>query len=231
MIVENKFGRVDFDWKDYKNICLSFSGGADSTLLLWMCLKLLQEKPNSTLHTFTGVTPAKGLWKQFTSGDTFDRMLNQFPGVKSQVRERRIMYNDTQKELGEAQVKLTQDGTFDLRMYGLTANPPHDVMVAHDLLNKREEIRDQDTMKEPWFNCVHEPPQGPMYQPFINVDKRWIAQAFKDLDIMHYYNNTISCERLRETPDMANNEEPCKHCWWCREKKMAFDMYDGEYEG
>ena len=21
--------------------------------------------------------------------------------------------------------------------------------------------------------------------------------------------------------------EPCKECWWCREKKWAFGMYDG----
>ena len=46
MIIENKYGKVEFDWKDYKRVMLSFSGGSDSTLLLWLSLNLLETKKN-----------------------------------------------------------------------------------------------------------------------------------------------------------------------------------------
>jgi hypothetical protein len=201
MIIENKYGKVEFDWKDYKRVMLSFSGGSDSTLLLWLSLKLLETKKDTILQIFTGVTPYKGKFKQFTS----------------------------QEELGNEQIRLAdKEGLFDLRMYALTANPPYKVMKEHNLLNKRVEERDIENKKDEWV--LHQRYHGPMYQPFINVDKRFIAQCYEDFNLWRFYNNTISCERLRDTPDMKFSEEPCGHCWWCREKMMAFGMLDGEYD-
>lgn len=227
MIIKNDFGIVDFDWKDYENICLSFSGGADSTLMLWLALNSLQHKPNTTLHTFTGVTPAKGKFKQFTSQEIFDDMVSHFPQHNDRIEDRIIMYNDTQEDLGDRQIEMHMEDKFDLRMYAVTANPPHDVMEKHNLLHRRIEKRDLEVPKNEWN---YRPEHRMMYQPFINVDKRWVSQAFKDFGLMRYYNNTISCERFRDTPDMQHNEEPCGHCWWCREKKMAFGMLDGQHE-
>lgn len=227
MKITNKYGTVEFDWKDYKRPMLSFSGGADSTLLLWLSLNLLETKPDDvSLHVFTGVTPFKGKFKQFTSQENFDMMREEFSHLKDRVPDRRIMYNMTQEELGDEQIRLAdQEGVYDLRMYALTANPPRAVMEQHDLIRDRVEERDIENKKNEWI--THQRFHGPMYQPFINVDKRFIAQCYEDFNLWRFFNNTISCERLRETPDMINNEEPCGRCWWCREKKMAFGVLDG----
>jgi hypothetical protein len=162
MIITNKYGTVEYDWKDYKNPILS--------------LNLLEIKPKDvTLQVFIGVTPAKGKFKQFTSQENFDKMLYEFPHLKPQMPDRIIINNYTQEYLDEKQCDMQDEGRFDLRIYALTANPPHDVMEKHNLLFKRMEDRD-----------------------------------------------------LRRSPDMRNSEEPCGHCWWYREKMMAFGMLDGQ---
>ena len=227
MIIENKYGKVEFDWKDYKRVMLSFSGGSDSTLLLWLSLNLLETKKDTILQVFTGVTPYKGKFKQFTSQENFDLMREEFSHLKDRVPDRMIMYNMTQEELGDEQTRLAdKENLFDLRMYALTANPPYKIMKEHNLLYKRVEERDIEHKKNEWN--FHKSLKAPIYQPFINVDKRFIAQCYEDFNLWRFYNNTISCERLRETPDMKFSEEPCGHCWWCREKMMAFGMLDGQ---
>ena len=224
MIIENKYGKVEFDWKDYKRVMLSFSGGSDSTLLLWLSLNLLETKKDTILQVFTGVTPYKGKFKQFTSQENFDLMREEFSNLKDRVPDRMIMYNMTQKELGDEQVRLLKKGSFDVYIYALTANPPYKIMEKHNLLHKRVVERDPDKIKDSWYENT----PIVQYEPFINVDKRFIAQCYEDFDLWKFYNNTISCERLRETPDMKFSEEPCGHCWWCREKMMAFGVLDGQ---
>jgi len=227
MIIENKYGKVEFDWKDYKKILISVSGGADSTLLLWLSLNLLETKKDTILQVFTGVTPHKGKFKQFTSQENFDMMREEFSHLKDRVPDRMIMYNDTQEELGDEQFRLLKEKMFELLIYGVTSNPPYNVMVNHNLLDERVEKRDVEYKKNEWVYDLNNQP-GVMYRPLINVDKRFIAQCYEDFDLWRFYNNTISCERLRETPDMKFSEEPCGHCWWCREKMMAFGMLDGQ---
>ena len=227
MQISNRYGNVEYDWKDYKKILFSFSGGADSTLLLWLSMNELRNKPDTILQVFTGVTPYKGMFKQFTSQENFDRIRSEFPDVADRVPDRIIMYNNTQDELGDEQLRLQRTGQYDLRIYALTQNPPYEVMLAHNLLDERVEDRDDHVEKHEWMLHKNLTPPVPMFQPFINIDKRFVAQCYEDFDLWRFYNNTISCERLRNTPDMVNNEEPCGHCWWCREKMMAFGMLDG----
>jgi hypothetical protein len=224
--ITNQYGTVNFDWKHYKKIMLSFSGGTDSALLLWLSLMELENKKDTTIQVFTGITPNKGKFKQLTSQEIFDFMRLKFFNVSDRVFDRIIMYNYTQDELRDEQIRLQDLGMFDLRIYALTSNPPYEIMEKYDLLRKRIEKRDIEKKKKMWV--IDDVTHGPMYQPFVNVDKRWIAQCYHDFDLMdHIYSLTISCERPRETPDMLNSEEPCRHCWWCREKKMAFGTYDG----
>jgi len=229
MIIENEFGVVDFDldFEKFKRIGVSFSGGADSTLLFWLLMSVVEkEMPDVEITPLTGVTPQKGKFKQFTSGATIDRLRDDFPNATRLRRPRRIIYNRTQDELAEWHEKLLDDGEFDVILYGLTRNPPIDVMKQHNLIEERIERRDFETGdKEIWKQLGGSSEN--IYEPFANIDKRWIGQCYRDFDLMLYYMNTISCERLRDTPDMTHSEEPCKHCWWCREKKMAFGMYDG----
>lgn len=225
MIIENSYGKVNYsiDFSKYKKIGLSFSGGCDSTLLFYLTLKMFRDlKPDAVIVPITGITLNKGLWKKDRSQKILDILLEEFSDVKSQVTERYIDYNWSQEEYGNFVKALADNKIIDIRLFALTANPPYEIMKNHDLLRKRETLRDGLGQ-----NFI-ETSSVPVYDVFRNVDKRWVAEEYYFNGLMPtIYPLTVSCERLRDTRDMLNNELPCKHCWWCREKKMAFGMYDG----
>jgi len=56
------------------------------------------------------------------------------------------------------------------------------------------------------------------YQPFINRDKRYVAELYKQHQLQELADLTISCESLTAP-------RPCKTCWWCKEKYWAFGFY------
>lgn len=232
MQISNKYGTVEFNWDDnYKNPMLGYSGGADSTLLLWLCLKVMEEKPEDvTLHLFTGIYPSKGDYHEDYAKENLAAMLEEFPALKDRV-EMFVFYADEPNDNLNKQLEFMAEGKYDIRIFGLTANPPHDVMERHNLLEDRELSRDIRKGKEPWIVKESEY-MVPKYNPFVDVDKRFVAQAYKDLGLMKYYNKTVSCEAFRDDlyrPEFIDSVLPCKECWWCREKFMAFGMYDGEW--
>lgn len=226
MIIVNEYGKVEFnlDFQKYKKIGMSFSGGCDSTLLFYFLLKNISEKNSECeIYPITGITTNKGRWKLLRSQQIMDDLVNRFPAIKNKVKDRIINYNTSQMEY-RLFTRSLYPKTIDIRLFALTKNPPYEVMEKHDLLRKREILRDEE---EPEIYRPYEI-TGSIYEPFRNVDKRWIAQCYHDYGLMKdIYPLTVSCERLRDTPQMFDNEEPCRHCWWCREKKMAFGTYDG----
>ena len=58
------------------------------------------------------------------------------------------------------------------------------------------------------------------------VNKKFIAQCYKDYNLMDkLYPLTASCIGYADTTNYFT--EPCKTCWWCKEKLWAFGSYDG----
>ena len=101
--------------------------------------------------------------------------------------------------------------------HGRTANPPIEEAEKHNLTFKREDQRDGN--KKFVFRET-------FYVPFNNVDKRFIAENYKICNLMdELFPITASCVGYAKATD--NFSKPCKECWWCREKKWAFGMYDG----
>tara|TARA_R100000541_G_scaffold49349_1_gene56510 strand:- start:98 stop:580 length:483 start_codon:yes stop_codon:yes gene_type:complete len=55
--------------------------------------------------------------------------------------------------------------------------------------------------------------------PFGAVDKKWIKLQYRYYGIVDLANMTVSC--------IADQKEPCRECWWCKERFWAFGNYDG----
>ena len=53
--------------------------------------------------------------------------------------------------------------------------------------------------------------------PFGDVDKRFIAHWYNELNLDRLLSMTSSC--------IADQPEPCEECWWCKEKYRAFGHY------
>lgn len=219
MIITNQYGSVclNIPFNRYKKIGISFSGGADSTLMLYYLLRHFRNaKPDAIIVPITGITVNKGMFKQFKSQEILDLFLNHYyPDIAPKVMERKIWHGYEQVDYGNWTRELQKDGVVDLMMYGLNRNPPADIRKIYDLDRDRELLRDEQAPM--W--------RGNTFEPFRNVDKRFMAQCYRDEKIWDIAEMTVSCERLREEHDL--DEKPCGMCWWCREKMMAFNMYDG----
>tara|TARA_Y100000114_G_scaffold19388_1_gene15491 strand:+ start:281 stop:997 length:717 start_codon:yes stop_codon:yes gene_type:complete len=235
MLIKNKYGEVDFwpinGFKQHKKVGLSLSGGCDSALLLfYMCKVITEEKRDITIIPFTGIdiTRPTNIWNV---EEIVMLMSEKFPKVNI---EKVITFKYTTRtstnercnkkiEHQKAERQMMEDGLFTIMFGGRTANPSHDEAKKHNLLENREAQRDR---QNPNIQLSEPKLTRRLYRPWIEVDKRWIAAEFHKNDLMDdLYPITASCiGRKHETNSFT---EPCKTCWWCREKVWAFGSYDG----
>jgi hypothetical protein len=98
----------------------------------------------------------------------------------------------------------------------MTKNPPKDIMIEggfEHLAEKRRTYGSEETAEE-WRS---------IYQPYINVDKKFVAGVYQDNDLMdELYPLTGSCVGTAGETDYFTRE--CRQCFWCHEKKWAFDL-------
>jgi 7-cyano-7-deazaguanine synthase in queuosine biosynthesis len=117
-----------------------------------------------------------------------------------------------------------------LRVDGMTANPPVNVRMAFaDRMKKYHPTRnfgpfEIDRVQGEIRRDVHDKPELKynVYQPFLNVNKRFVAGVFKENNLMDdLYPITRSCVGGSwQTKDFT---EWCWQCFWCYEKDWAFN--------
>ena len=117
-----------------------------------------------------------------------------------------------------------------LRLDGMTANPPIDVRMAFaDRMKKHHPTRnfgpfEVDRVQGEIRRDVHDKPELKynVYQPFVNVNKRFVAGVFKENNLMDdLYPITRSC--VGGGRQTNNFTEWCWQCFWCYEKDWAFN--------
>ncbi len=117
-----------------------------------------------------------------------------------------------------------------LRLDGMTANPPVDVRMGFaDRMKKHHPTKDfgpfeVDRVQGEIRRDVHDKPELKynVYQPFLNVNKRFVAGVFKENNLMDdLYPITRSCVGGKYQTN--NFTEWCWQCFWCYEKDWAFN--------
>ena len=99
----------------------------------------------------------------------------------------------------------------EYEIFGLTSNPPDDVMKERGFFD----------IAEPSRNEPHNRPYNKSY-PYINVDKKFIAEIYKTEGLMEtLYHITRSCVGMKGATDYGIKE--CGCCFWCYEKKWGFE--------
>ena len=108
-----------------------------------------------------------------------------------------------------------------LSIHGITSNPPLDIQKELGFDKVAEPRRNKTYDEETWKKS------GKMhYRPFVNVDKKFVADLYKQFDLMEdLFPLTMSCIGFSDTTNFFT--EPCKECYWCHEKMWAFGCYDG----
>lgn len=245
MIYSNKYGQItfwdipdihnDLDLQDMKKVAVTLSGGIDSAFVMFMlCEKITELNLNLSVLPFTGVDKLRPT-NEWNAREIALLFKEKYPNIKflehyvfkydhepnNTWMKRRAHINHERKLYAEEDIRLW--------CCGKSANPPKNEAVKYNLQCDREEERDTnigDNSKV--FTRVHRDGvyNRRIYRPLAFMHKRFIAEEYKKHNLMNdLFPLTASCIGYANTTN--NFSEPCKKCWWCKEKKWAFGMYDG----
>lgn len=189
-------------------IGLSFSGGADSSLLLY----ILMQHSTHTIHLYTFASKNKQWRTATTSTNVVKRCIEL---TKNNNVQHHITYIEEQRPeviYPKMESMLLRDNAY--RLYtGMTKLPPSQVYntFSHSL---EDWIIGKRTDEKTYDEYSHD---DKLYTPFINLNKKDIAEMYKTLGIVDtLFPVTNSCEG-----DMVNFNH-CGVCWWCQEREWAF---------
>lgn len=240
--------------KTWKNIGISLSGGADSSLLAYILCDLIEKnQADITVHVISNIRMWKlRPWQRYNSLDVYHYLKERFSSV-SFCRHENFIPPDLEwgstgptilDEYGEMKsgdrIEIRAHAEYIGHVYkldawycGLTRNPRS--MTMEDQLEDRsidlsgDDDVDLGKMIKRYytsFSC----------HPFRFLDKSWVLKTYIDLAILDLFQITRSCEgdkvqypevfgNLDYKTYMPNQYVPtCKQCFWCRERMWAQDM-------
>tara|TARA_B100000131_G_C18100845_1_gene605953 strand:- start:96 stop:830 length:735 start_codon:yes stop_codon:yes gene_type:complete len=220
--------------KGFNKIMLNLSGGTDSAMLLWQLLKLLKSN-NVVLDEIIALTGVD-LYRptsEWNAREIFLEIKEQFPeqNMKHEIfkywkrREKRIYHKDYEAQFMEKE-------NIRALYHGRTANPPQDVQIKMNMWDDvaRPKEREVDAEKRDEYNFLIKRKQKYVFAvPWERVDKKFITSLYNEEPFMKQkiFPLTASCISHSEK-ETEYWSKPCKICWWCKEKKWAFNRYDGE---
>jgi 7-cyano-7-deazaguanine synthase in queuosine biosynthesis len=194
------------------NIGLCMSGGADSSLLLYILLANKTE----TIEVFTIAADLKGRISAKTAANVIDTCI-QLTGNNNVNHH--VLYTDEQtvEKVFKMPKEMLSVNKINRIYTGITANPPKE--IADDFLgaikNYEHDERNPLVTKSVLLDnfCC----------PFININKMKIAEIYQTLGLMDtLFSVTRSCE-LKNPP--VNFVDHCDDCWWCKERFWGFKRY------
>tara|TARA_B110000238_G_C16102225_1_gene428694 strand:- start:146 stop:955 length:810 start_codon:yes stop_codon:yes gene_type:complete len=230
-----------------ESIVVSLSGGADSASALYLSCKHF---PNLNYYPFTARDVGNNALKDAIAADIIVKYIQmKFPNANLHDIET-FDFNDRDPAIN-SEAQLAIDGKHDSELLkkdkdeysklnirqmskiillesicdtmvskfklpmildGMTGNPPPEALEIFG--NKGENRRNYYTNK---------PRLGyNRYKPFLNVDKKFVANIYKENDIMDLFEITRSCTGTKKDTD--NYTKECHKCFWCYERKWAFDL-------
>ena len=224
MTFPNSQGDVEIYMPENTRVLVKCSGGADSSILLYMLAKYRHEC-NPTISFIIASSVNQQLPYQYIHAKKVADYVNEiYPmgDYKHHQNENRggEFYPGDQDFLTEPLMKKS-----DKLYMGLTLNPPIEEMKAHNMYDDlRMTDRDPDS-EDIWDIGEVELSENNWRhnRPFVRHDKRGIAEFYDLLGVRDtLYQLTRSCEET--TTDFSKH---CGTCWFCLEREWGF----GELEG
>ena len=113
--------------------------------------------------------------------------------------------------------KLREKYSIRLKVSGQTSNPPIEEQKKYNFYDLAERRRDGPNKDKQQLVGYH------TYSPFIHVDKKFVADIYRKNNLMEdLYPLTGSCVGTELVTDYFTKE--CRQCFWCHEKKWAFNL-------
>lgn len=240
-----KYNNTEIDFFNFqlKQVILSLSGGADSTAFLYLMCKHF---PDLEIIPFTS-RDKYGPLDAIAAGKIIEWIKNEFPNQKIKdlitfefddrdpefyktIPERvkhfpksRNIWQLNNKQISKIlqidihRSKILENYPEAFMTDGMTANPPLEIQEKYPIMHKLAEKR-----RNP--GTIHNNFQSNnFYKPFLNVDKKFVADVFKQNNLMDsLFKLTRSC--VGDEFQTDNGKYECHRCFWCFEKKWAFDL-------
>ena len=198
------------------------SGGADSSLLAYLLCKKIRDEELDI--KFQPISVRRGRANNpIYAGNVID-FIEEDLGVDF-ILPHEVYYPPLDDEyMREIKIFWERDDynfrhrKFEILYSGITSNPPADDST---IPKNKERVRDDNGVDK-----IVEQRNGYRHyiNPFINVNKKWEAEAYKDKELLDsLFPLTYSCEGSIEAT--KHHTQHCKRCWWCQERFWAFGRY------
>ena len=187
-------------------IGISCSGGVDSSLLLY----ILMANCTDTIHIFTLSNDRKGRANAVIVPKVIERCI-QLTGNLNVIQHSYYAADQIENTLFDVPREYLKNKTISCIFFAITANPPTDVVFTAQ--GSEQSNRDPSTIKK---EIEYD---GFLYQPFVNKDKKTIADIYRQLNLMEtLFPVTRSCEQIGK----LEYYDHCGKCWWCQERVWGF---------
>jgi hypothetical protein len=231
---------IPFD-KNWKNIAISVSGGADSALLAYMTCELAKEH-DVVVHIINHVRMWKTRpWQQHDGEKVFHWLLQRFyhTTFKRHVNfiAPDIEYGNMGPNLTDEYGKKVSGDNIQQRAYGEFICNKYNIDAYYNAVTRNPRLallhgmRERDI--EPSENNKHLERMTHMgievLHPFRFIDKSEIVKKYKELDLMDLFEMTRSCEGEFEGIDYKTYTPgqyvpTCGKCFWCKEREWAIEQ-------
>ena len=200
---------------DWNVLCIQASGGADSSLLTYLTIKLIQEHGLKTkIKVFTTNVATKPLYiegaravinkiTEITGFNQWDRAHEySIPPDESLNPMRKFSIRNHLKAL-----MMTKQ--IDYEFNGTTKNPPDD--ARKNFINDQYRQLDREGV-----TTIYSP--GNTARPLIMCDKQGIFEMYKTHGLVDtILPLTVSCDA--DLAQITDGKFPCEtKCWWCAER-------------
>ena len=212
MILSNNEITIDFFENinySYKSIGIQLSGGIDSSFVLYCLVKTLQDRDfkNVNIYPLVLYDLKDAHLKTYETVENIIKLIVE----KTQttfIKEPIVVpyYEFKAKSLIYSRQYMRNRYGCEIILSGLTKDMPHSNRPCDPY---EAAMKLDPTEKRHWET----------FSPFLNVDKKFIAEQYKKFKLDDLAKITNSCTVSAITP--------CKKCWWCEERYWAFNSYDG----
>jgi hypothetical protein len=230
--------QIPFD-KNWKNIAIGLSGGADSALLTYLLSSLVTTQ---SVHIISHKRMWKTRpWQSYDSLNVYAWFLKRFPNVKF-IRHTNfiapdIEYGNIGPSLTDEYGKQVSGDNIQQRSFAEYVCFNENVDAYYNAVTRNPRLALFNGMRErdidPTDDNKHLERMVHMgvevLHPFRFIEKSEIVKTYKELDIMDLFNISRSCEGEFEGIDYTTYKPgqyvpTCGECFWCKEREWAIEQ-------
>jgi len=234
---------IPFD-SEWKNICISLSGGADSALLAFLICDYIEKNnlKHIQIHVINHIRCWKTKpWQQYDSNVVFNWLFQKFYHINFVQHINFIApeleYGNIGPQLTDEYGKKVSGDNIQQRAYAEFICNNYNIDAYYNAVTRNPKglkfngmpERDIDPTDENKHLVFMEHMGRYACHPFRFTDKSWIVAQYKNLNLMNLFEKTRSCEGEFKDLDYRTYAPGqyvpvCGKCFWCKEREWAIEQ-------